>query len=56
MCVVFQLGMGETPAPMFGSLQEELGYWKELAAKHQQRYLLDCAPIICIKMLYYFMV
>lgn len=36
MCVVFQPGMGETPTPMFESLQEELGYWKELAAKHQQ--------------------
>ncbi|XP_048105319.1 nuclear distribution protein nudE homolog 1-like [Alosa alosa] len=28
--------MGEPPAPTFGSLEEEVSYWKEVAVKHQQ--------------------
>lgn len=29
--------MGDPEPPEFGSLEEELEYWKEQAARHQQR-------------------
>lgn len=48
---VLGLGMGEPPAPTLESLGEETRYWKELAAKHQQRYPkkpahLNWSPIV----------
>ncbi len=36
--------MGDPEPPEFGSLEDELEYWKEQAARHQQR----CVPLVYV--------